>query len=159
MYPGEIRHLGSDCAGEVVAVGEGVTQFAVGDRVVAMVEGAFASHATARWEFVAPLPAGVSFEQGAAIPTAYLTADITLNLLGNMAKGDRVLIHSGAGGVGMAAIALARRVGAEIFATAGNPEKREELRKLGVHHVLDSRSASFADEIARITGGKGVHMV
>ena len=159
MYPGEIKHLGSDCAGEVVAVGEGVTQFAVGDRVVAMVEGAFASHATTRWEFVAPLPAGVSFEQGAAIPTAYLTADITLNLVGGMARGHRVLIHSGAGGVGMAAIALAHRAGAEIFATAGSPEKREVLRKLGVHHVLDSRSTSFADEIIRITNGEGVHIV
>lgn len=159
MYPGEILHLGSDCAGEVTAIGEGVTRFAVGDRVVAMVEGAFASHATTRWEFVARLPAGVSFEQGAAIPTAYLTADITLNHVAHMAKGDRVLIHSGAGGVGMAAIALARRAGAEIFATAGNPEKRDVLKKLGVHHVLDSRSTSFADEIARITGGKGVHIV
>ncbi|TXC66086.1 hypothetical protein FSC37_09570 [Piscinibacter aquaticus] len=119
MYPGEIRHLGSDCAGEITAVGEGVTQFAVGDRVVAMVEGAFASHALARWEFVAPLPSGLDFEQGAAIPTAYLTADITLNLLGGMKRGDKVLIHSGAGGVGMAAIALAHRVGAEVFATAG----------------------------------------
>jgi len=159
MYPGEIRHLGSDASGEVVAVGEGVTQFKVGDRVVAMLEGAFSSHAIARWEFVAPLPDGVSFEQGAAIPTAYLTADITLNLLGKMSKGDRVLIHSGAGGVGMAAIALARRAGAEIFATAGSPEKREELRRLGVHHPLDSRSDSFADEIARITEGKGVRLV
>ncbi len=159
MYPGEIRHLGSDASGEVVAVGEGVTQFKVGDRVVAMLEGAFSSHAVARWEFVAPLPDGVSFEQGAAIPTAYLTADITLNLLGKMSKGDRVLIHSGAGGVGMAAIALARRAGAEIFATAGSPEKREELRRLGVHHPLDSRSDTFADEIARITEGKGVRLV
>ena len=159
MYPGEIRHLGSDCAGEVVAVGEGVTRFAPGDRVVAMVEGAFASHATTRWEFVAPLPAGVSFEQGAAIPTAYLTADITLNHVAHMARGDRVLIHSGAGGVGMAAIALAQRAGAEIFASAGNADKREVLKKLGVHHVLDSRSISFADDIHRITGGKGVHIV
>jgi acyl transferase domain-containing protein/acyl carrier protein len=160
MYPGEIKHLGSDCAGEVVALGEGVTQFAVGQRVVAMVEGAFASHATTRWEFVAPLPDGVSFEQGAAIPTAYLTADITLNVVaGGMRPGQRVLIHSGAGGVGMAAIALARRAGAEIFATAGSNEKREVLRQLGVHHVLDSRSTSFADEIARITNGEGVEIV
>jgi acyl transferase domain-containing protein/NADPH:quinone reductase-like Zn-dependent oxidoreductase/acyl carrier protein len=159
MYPGEIRLLGSDCAGEVTAVGEGVTQFAVGDRVVAMVEGAFASHAVTRWEFVAPLPAGVDFEQGAAIPTAYLTADITLNLLGKMKAGDRVLIHSGAGGVGMAGIALARRAGAEIFATAGSPEKRAVLKSLGVHHVLDSRSTSFGDEVMRITHGKGVDIV
>ena len=107
LYPGEITHLGSDCAGEIVAVGRGVTRFAIGDRVVAMAEGAFASHATTRWEFVAPLPAGLDFELGAAIPTAYLTADITLNQIARMKKGDRVLIHSGAGGVGMAAIALA----------------------------------------------------
>jgi NADPH:quinone reductase-like Zn-dependent oxidoreductase len=159
MYPGEIRHLGSDCAGEVVAVGEGVEGFAVGDRVVAMLEGAFASHAIARWEFVAPLPAGLDFEQGAAIPTAYLTADITLNQIAGMKRGDRVLIHSGAGGVGMAAIALAQRVGAEIFATAGSPEKRAFLQRLGAHHVLDSRSTSFADDIMRITAGEGVHIV
>ncbi|MBI5785600.1 MAG: SDR family NAD(P)-dependent oxidoreductase [Rhodocyclales bacterium] len=159
MYPGELRLLGSDCAGEVTAVGEGVTQFAVGDRVVAMAEGAFASHATTRWEFVAPLPGGLDFEQGAAIPTAYLTAEITLNLIGRMKSGDRVLIHSGAGGVGMAGIALARRAGAEIFATAGSPEKRAVLTKLGVHHVLDSRSTSFGDEVMRITHGKGVDIV
>ena len=159
MYPGEIRHLGSDCAGEVTAIGAGVTQFAVGDRVVAMTEGAFASHATTRWEFVAPLPAGLDFEQGAAIPTAYLTAEITLNLIGGMKRGDRVLIHSGAGGVGMAAIALAHRAGAEIFATAGNPDKRAVLKQLGVHHVLDSRSTSFSDEVMRITEGRGVDML
>ncbi|ODS52965.1 MAG: hypothetical protein ABS36_15880 [Acidobacteria bacterium SCN 69-37] len=159
MYPGEIRHLGSDCAGEVVAVGEAVRGFAVGDRVVAMVEGAFASHAVTRWEFVAPLPAGVTFEQGAAIPTAYLTADITLNRIAKMARGQRVLIHSGAGGVGMAAIALARRAGAEIFATAGSPEKRALLRRLGVDHALDSRSTSFADDLLHITGGRGVDIV
>ena len=70
---------------------------------------------------------GLDFELGAAIPTAYLTADITLNQIAAMKKGDRVLIHSGAGGVGMAAIALAQRVGAEIFATAGSPDKRAVL--------------------------------
>ena len=159
LYPGEIRHLGSDCAGEVVALGSDVRGFAIGDRVVAMTEGAFASHATTRWEFVAPLPAGLDFELGAAIPTAYLTADITLNQIAGMTRGDRVLIHSGAGGVGMAAIALARRAGAEIFATAGSPDKRAVLTALGVHHVLDSRTPDFADEITRITGGAGVNIV
>jgi len=159
LYPGEIRHLGSDCAGEIVALGSDVRGFKIGDRVVAMTEGAFASHATTRWEFVAPLPAGLDFELGAAIPTAYLTADITLNLIAGMKEGDRVLIHSGAGGVGMAAIALAHRVGAEIFATAGSPDKRAVLKTLGVHHVLDSRTPDFADEIMRITGGAGVNIV
>lgn len=159
LYPGELRHLGSDCAGEITAVGEGVTQFAVGDRVVAMAEGAFASHAVTRRDFVAPLPHGLDFEQGAAIPTAYLTAEITLNLIGGIKRGDTVLIHSGAGGVGMAAIALARRVGAIVFATAGSAEKRAVLARMGVAHVLDSRSASFGDEVMRITGGRGVDMV
>ncbi len=159
LYPGEIKHLGSDCAGEIVALGSEVRGFAVGDRVVAMVEGAFASHATTRWEFVAPLPAGLDFELGASIPTAYLTADITLNQIAGMKAGDRVLIHAGAGGVGMAAIALARRAGAEIFATAGNPDKRAVLKQLGVHHVFDSRTPAFADEIQRITAGRGVNIV
>lgn len=159
MYPGELRHLGSDCAGEITAVGEGVTRFKPGDRVVAMAEGAFASHAVTRWEFVAPLPDGLDYEQGAAIPTAYLTADITLNLIGKLKRGDKVLIHSGAGGVGMAAIALARNAGAEIFATAGSAEKRATLSRLGVHHVLDSRSTSFADELMRLTDGRGVDIV
>jgi acyl transferase domain-containing protein/NADPH:quinone reductase-like Zn-dependent oxidoreductase/NADP-dependent 3-hydroxy acid dehydrogenase YdfG/acyl carrier protein len=159
LYPGEIKHLGSDCAGEIVALGSDVRGFKVGDRVVAMVEGAFASHATTRWEYVAPLPANLDFELGAAIPTAYLTADITLNLIAKMKQGDRVLIHSGAGGVGMAAIALALRAGAEIFATAGSPDKRAVLARLGVHHVLDSRSPAFADEVMRITGGAGVNIV
>jgi len=159
LYPGLIRHIGSDCAGEVTRIGEGVTQFAVGDRVVAMAEGAIASHATTRWEFAAPLPARLSFEQGAAIPTAYLTADITLNLIAGMKRGSKVLIHAGAGGVGMAAIALANRVGAEIFATAGSPAKRAVLGQLGVQHTLDSRSTSFADEVLRITNGRGVDIV
>ena len=159
LYPGEMRHLGSDCAGEVVALGAGVQGFAVGDRVVAMAEGAFASHATTRAEFVAPLPAGLGFELGASIVTAYLTAEITLNQIARMKAGDRVLIHAGAGGVGMAAIALARRAGAEIFATAGSPDKRAVLSQLGVQHVLDSRSPSFADEVLRITAGRGVDIV
>lgn len=159
LYPGELSRLGSDCAGEITAVGSEVKGLAIGDRVVAMVSGAFASYATTRWEFVAPLPAGVDFEQGAAIPSAYLTAAITLELVAGMKPEHSVLIHSGAGGVGMAAIALARRTGSTIFATAGSDEKRDALRRLGVHHVFDSRSVSFADELLRITGGKGVDIV
>lgn len=159
LYPGELQALGSDCAGEIVALGSNVRGFCVGDRVVAMVNGAFSSYATTRWEFVAPLPKSADFEQGAAIPSAYLTAAITLEIVAGIKAGHRVLIHSGAGGVGMAAIMLARRAGSTIFATAGSDEKREALRRLGVHHVLDSRSPSFADELLRITDGKGVDIV
>ncbi len=159
LYPGELQALGSDCAGEIVALGSNVRGFEVGDRVVAMVSGAFASYATTPWEFVAPLPRDADFEQGAAIPSAYLTAAITLELVAGITAEHQILIHSGAGGVGMAAIAMARRVGSTIFATAGSDEKREALRLLGVHHVLDSRSPGFADELLRITGGKGVDIV
>lgn len=159
LYPGAVPRLGSDCAGDVVAVGPGVTQWKVGDRVVAMVEGAFASHAIARAEFVAPLPPGIDYEQGAAAPSAWLTADITLHQIAGLKRGDKVLIHAGAGGVGMAAVLLARRAGAEIFATAGSAEKRQVLQAMGVQHVLDSRSTAFADEVLRLTGGRGVDIV
>jgi NADPH:quinone reductase-like Zn-dependent oxidoreductase/acyl carrier protein len=159
MYPGHIDRLGSDCAGDVLSVGAGVTAFRPGDRVVAMTSGAFASHTVTREAFVAALPRGLDFEQGAAIPTAYLTAWITLVEIARIKRGDRVLIHSGAGGVGMAAIALAVRAGAEVFATAGSTEKRALIAAMGVAHPLDSRSTSFADEVHRLTGGRGVDVV
>ncbi|MFZ5542945.1 MAG: SDR family NAD(P)-dependent oxidoreductase [Pseudomonadota bacterium] len=159
MYPGEVPLLGSDCAGEVVAVGEGVRHLAVGDRVVAMVSGAFATHATTVADYVAPLPDSLSFEQGAATPSAYLTAEIALVQRAGLQRGQRVLVHAAAGGVGMAAVALAQRIGAEVFATAGSDDKRSFLRRLGVQHVFDSRSAAFADEILRITAGRGVDVV
>ena len=153
LYPGEVPRLGSDGAGEVVAVGAGVTGLAVGDRVVAMVEGAFATHATTRAEFVAPLPAEIPYERAASLPSAWLTAEITLNQIARLQAGQRVLVHAGAGGVGMAAVALALRAGAEVFATAGSDEKRAVLAAMGVPHVLDSRSPAFADEVLRRTGG------
>ena len=159
LYPGEVPRLGSDGAGEVVAVGAGVTGLAVGDRVVAMVEGAFATHATTRAEFVAPLPAEIPYERAASLPSAWLTAEITLNQIARLQAGQRVLVHAGAGGVGMAAVALALRAGAEVFATAGSDEKRAVLAAMGVPHVLDSRAPAFADEVLRRTGGRGVDVV
>jgi acyl transferase domain-containing protein/acyl carrier protein len=159
MYPGDVPLLGSDCAGEVVAIGPGVARLAVGDRVVAMVSGAFATHATTLADYVARLPDGLSFEQGAATPSAYLTAEIALMQRAGLRRGQRVLIHAAAGGVGMAAVALSQRAGAEIFATAGSEAKRNFLRRIGVKHVFDSRSAAFADEVLRITAGGGVDAV
>ena len=76
-----------------------------------------------------------------------------------MQPGERVLIHAAAGGVGLAAIQIARQVGAEIFATAGSPRKREYLKSLGIHHVMDSRSLDFAEQIMEATGGEGVDLV
>ncbi len=109
--------------------------------------------------FVARKPAHLSFEQAATIPIAFLTAYYSLHTLGRMQQGERVLIHSGTGGVGLAAVQLALKAGAIVFATAGSPEKRALLAALGVPHVMDSRSLAFADEVMGLTDGEGVDIV
>jgi acyl transferase domain-containing protein/NADPH:quinone reductase-like Zn-dependent oxidoreductase/NAD(P)-dependent dehydrogenase (short-subunit alcohol dehydrogenase family)/SAM-dependent methyltransferase/acyl carrier protein len=159
LYPGDPGPLGAECTGEIVAVGEGVTEFGVGDAVVAIAPGSFAAYVTTRAEWVALKPVRLSFEEAATVPVAFMTAHFTLNHLAKMQAGDRVLIHAAAGGVGLAAVTLARRAGAEIFATAGSPEKRALLSSLGVSHVMDSRSLAFAEEIMKITEGRGVDVV
>jgi NADPH:quinone reductase-like Zn-dependent oxidoreductase/acyl carrier protein len=151
--------LGAECGGVIAAVGAGVSGLRVGDEVMAVAPFSFGSHAVARAELVVPKPVRMSFEEAATVPIAFLTAAYTLEHLGGMGEGDRVLIHSASGGVGMAALQLARLAGAEVFATAGTPEKREYLRQLGVAHVMDSRSLDFADEVLRDTGGSGVDLI
>jgi NADPH:quinone reductase-like Zn-dependent oxidoreductase len=162
LYPGvtdDVVPLGIECAGRVVAVGEGVEKFAVGDEVMALAPYCFARHAVAPEFGVLPKPAGMSFAEAATLPVAYATAYYALHHLAQLAPGEKVLIHAAAGGVGQAAIQIARRAGAEVFATAGTPEKREYLQSLGVQHVFDSRGVKFADEIRQATGGKGVDVV
>ncbi len=158
-YPGNSTVFGNECAGKIVAVGEGVQQFQVGERVIAMGPGSFASHMTVPAGHVMPVPKALSDYEAATIPSAFLTAHYALCHLGKIATGDRVLIHAAAGGVGLAAVQLAQRAGAEIFATAGSPEKRAYLKSLGVPHIMDSRSLDFAAEIMQITRGKGVDLV
>jgi acyl transferase domain-containing protein/acyl carrier protein len=153
------RLLGLECAGRVVARGEGVTDFQVGDAVVAQAAGALASHVTVDACLVAHKPPQLGFEEAATVPVAFLTAGHALFELARLRPGERVLIHSAAGGVGLAAAQLARRAGAEVFATAGSPEKRQLLRLLGVAHVMDSRSLGFAHEVLDRTGGRGVDVV
>jgi acyl transferase domain-containing protein/NADPH:quinone reductase-like Zn-dependent oxidoreductase/NAD(P)-dependent dehydrogenase (short-subunit alcohol dehydrogenase family)/SAM-dependent methyltransferase/acyl carrier protein len=159
LYPGDPGLLGAECAGEIVAVGEGVTEYVAGDAVVALAPGSFAAFATTRAQWVAPKPVRLSFEEAATLPVAFLTAHFTLNHLAKIQAGERVLIHAAAGGVGLAAVTLAKRAGAEIFATAGSPEKRALLKSLGISHVMDSRSLGFASEIMTITEGRGVDVV
>lgn len=151
--------LGGECAGRVVAVGDGVSAFAVGDAVVATGEACFASHVTTQVRHVAHLPRGIGYAQAATLPFAFMTAYHALHVLGGLRAGMSVLVHAGAGGVGMAAIQLARRVGATVFATAGSEDKRARLRALGVAHVLNSRTLDFAAEIDRLTQGRGVDLV
>jgi NADPH:quinone reductase-like Zn-dependent oxidoreductase len=153
------RLLGLECAGRVLAVGEAVSDFAIGDEVVAIGARSLATHLTIDERFVARKPAHLSMEQAATIPIAFVTAFYSLHTLGAMQPGERVLIHSAAGGVGLAAVQLALRAGAIVFATAGTAEKRELLSALGVPHVMDSRSLAFADEILELTKGEGVDLV
>jgi NADPH:quinone reductase-like Zn-dependent oxidoreductase/SAM-dependent methyltransferase/acyl carrier protein len=151
--------LGLECAGTVVAVGPGVSEFRAGDSVVAFGRRCFSSHVTTPASLAVHKPASMSFEEAATIPVAFLTAEYALRRIGRLRRGERVLIHGAAGGVGLAAIQIVRRSGGEIFVTAGSPEKRDYLRSLGVHHVMDSRSLAFADQVLDITRGEGVDLV
>jgi myxalamid-type polyketide synthase MxaB len=159
LLPAMTGALGSECAGEVVAVGAGVERVTVGMHVAAIASGGFDTHALARHELVAPLPPGLTLEAAAAAPVAFLTADEALRHAAELAPGQRVLIHAAAGGVGLAAVQVAERLGAQVFATAGSPEKRDHLRGLGVAHVMDSRSLAYVEEVQRATGGAGVDVV
>ncbi len=155
----EPLRLGYECAGRVVRVGAGLMSLRVGDAVVAVSPNCLASHVTVPETLAARYPGHLTIEEAASIPVAWVTAWYALERLARIRKGESVLIHSAAGGVGLAAVAIARRAGAQIFATAGTEEKRTYLRSLGIEHVMDSRSLAFTDEILHITGGRGVDVV
>ncbi|MCK4899300.1 MAG: SDR family NAD(P)-dependent oxidoreductase, partial [Anaerolineales bacterium] len=159
MYPGDPGALGGECVGEVVAVGDQVSGIDVGDQVIALATGCFSTYITLKTGFVVPMPGQLTTAEAATLPTAFVTAYYTLQHLAQISAGDRVLIHAASGGVGLAAVQLALQAGAEVFGTAGNPDKRAYLRSIGVHHVMDSRSLDFAEEIEEITQGKGVNIV
>ena len=158
MPPGGVP-LGGECAGRITAVGDGVEGHRIGDAVMAVAQSGMAAFTTTDALLVAPRPPVLTDQEGAAIPIAYLTVVYGLEYLAHLAKGETVLIHSATGGVGLAALQVARRNGAEVYATAGTEEKRELLRSLGVEHVMDSRSLRFADEVMAATGGRGVDVV
>ncbi len=151
--------LGLECSGTVTAIGEDVVDVRVGDRVMAIAPACLSTHVVAPVQAVVRLPDGVDFVAAATVPVAFLTACYALGTLANLQPGERVLIHGGAGGVGLAAIQYARHRGAIIFATAGSPAKRAFLRLLGVDHVFDTRSLAFADDVMAATGGQGVDVV
>ena len=151
--------VGMELSGVVTRTGPGVKDFKSGDEVIAFASKAFSTHALTKVEAVMKKPADWSFEAGATIPTAFFTVYYALVELARVRSGERLLIHGAAGGVGIAAIQLARHLGLEIFATAGSEEKRDFIRMLGVDHVLDSRSLRFADDILELTGGEGIDVV
>ncbi|GAB2610914.1 hypothetical protein GCM10027168_49760 [Streptomyces capparidis] len=159
MPRGESVPLGAECAGRVTAVGEGVALLRPGDPVMAVAPSGMAAFATTAAALAVRRPRTLTDEQAAAVPVAFLTALYGLAHLARLEKGETVLVHSATGGVGLAAIQVARARGAEVLATAGTEEKRRYLRELGVAHVWDSRTLAFADGIAELTGGRGVDVV
>ena len=159
MYPGNDGVLGAECVGIVEAVGSDVPDLTVGDQVFGFAPGSMATSVVVPAAFVALMPGGVTVEQAAALPVAFMTAMLGLLRIASIGPGTRVLIHAATGGVGLAALQLAQRAGAEVFATAGTPAKREYLKSHGVRHVFDSRSVAFADAVLEATDGRGVDVV
>ena len=159
MYPGDAGALGSECSGIVTAIGEGVNDFSVGDPVISFASASFATHVIAPTGLTVHKPESISFAQAASLPNAYVTAAFALRVVGRIQSGQRVLVHAALGGVGLAAMRLARAAGAEVIATAGSPEKRARALEEGASHAFDSRSISFADDVLRVTGGRGVDLV
>ncbi|MEU6310055.1 type I polyketide synthase [Streptomyces sp. NPDC047014] len=159
MYPGRAE-LGTECAGVVLETGPGVSGLAPGDRVMGMVAGAFGPTAVADRRVLVRIPEGWSFASAAATPVAFLTAYYGLVDLAGLEAGESVLVHAAAGGVGMAAVQLARHLGAEVFGTAGEP-KWDTLLRGGFDpaHLASSRTTDFADTFRAATDGAGVDVV
>jgi NADPH2:quinone reductase len=151
---------GFEAAGHVAACGEKVQHLATGQRVVAMTGiGSYAQFVSVPASRVIPLPDSVSFDEGAAFPAQYLTAYFCLHDCGKISAGQTVLIHAAAGGVGTAAIQLAKLAGAQVIATASSNEKLELCKRLGADHLVNYKSADFLEVVKDVTRSKGVEVV
>ncbi|GDY50038.1 hypothetical protein SVIO_006610 [Streptomyces violaceusniger] len=160
MVPGDLTRLGVEAAGVVLDVGPGVRSLRPGDRVFGLADAAFGSTAVTDQRLLARIPDGWGFARAASVPAVFLTAHYALRDLLGIQPGQRLLVHSGAGGVGMAAIQLATVWGAEVFATASEP-KQDAVAGLGVarDHIASSRTLDFERAFTEVTGGKGVDAV
>jgi acyl transferase domain-containing protein/acyl carrier protein len=162
LYPGEApdaRIFGDEVGGIVTAVGSDVTHVRPGDRVFGLAVFGLATETIARASDVRRIPDHLSFEEAASLPVVFMTSWHALRNVARLRKGETVLIHAGAGGVGMAAIQIAHHLGAEIIASAGSPAKRALLETLGVKHVIDSRRRDFAEGVMELTDRRGVDVV
>jgi len=162
FYPpprGETDVLGLECAGEIESVGEGVSSVRVGDRVMALLPGGgYAERVVIPEKMAIPMPEHMTFEEAAAIPEAFLTAREALFTLGRAKADDTVLVHAAAGGVGSAAVQLARQAGARVVATAGSAEKLARISELGAHRVVNYRTEDFAAVATEVSEGRGVEV-
>ncbi len=152
--------VGYQCAGTVVGVGPEVGDYAVGDRVVTVgVDGSHAELRAVAPPFAWPVPEGLSTEEAACVPIPFGTADDCLFEFGRLVAGETALVHAGAGGVGVAAIQLAKRAGARVLATASSDEKLARLRDLGLDEGINYARTDFVTEVRRLTGGRGADVV
>jgi NADPH:quinone reductase-like Zn-dependent oxidoreductase len=151
---------GTDVCGEVESCGAGVTHVKKGDRVFGRaLTGSYAEKTCLAAGEAIPLPANLSFEEGAAIPIAFYTAYHALHNKAALKSGETVLISAGGGGVGVAAIQLAKLAGARVFTTVGSQEKAERTRALGADVAINYRQQDFAAEVHKLTDGKGVDLI
>ena len=152
--------LGLEVAGEVASAGDGVTGFAVGTRVCALVNGGgYAEYCVAPAPQCLPWPAGYDAVRAAAVPETFFTVWANLFLHGRLAKGETVLVHGGSSGIGTTAIQLAREWGATVLTTVGSAEKAAACLKLGAAHAINYREQDFVTEVDRLTEGRGVDVV
>jgi NADPH2:quinone reductase len=152
---------GSDAAGTVEAVGTGVTKVKAGDRVYTAqtLTGAYAEYALALEDQVHPLPQNISFEQGAGVWVPYGTAYHALHHFAKARAGETVLVHGASGGVGTAALQIARTMGSAVFGTAGTDKGLELVKREGAHQAFNHTKAGYQDEIMKASGGRGVDVI
>lgn len=162
-YPpprGASPHLGLEVAGVVAAVGQGVPEWQKGDRVCALVNGGgYAEYVAAPAGQVLPVPAGLSMAQAAALPETVLTVWANVVERGRLQAGETLLVHGGTSGIGVAAIQIAKALGARVFCTVGTPEKAEAARRLGADAAIDYRRRDFMVEVSKLTEGRGVDVI
>ena len=152
--------LGLEVAGRVVALGTGVSEPAIGATVCALVPGGgYAEYCTAPAAWCLPIPGDVSVGDAAGLPETHFTVWNNVFDRGRLAAGESLLVHGGTSGIGLTAIQLAKRFGATVIATAGSPEKTAFCRSIGADHAIDYRTQDFVDEVARITGKRGVDVI
>ncbi|MDR2241021.1 MAG: NAD(P)H-quinone oxidoreductase [Zoogloeaceae bacterium] len=158
--PGASKILGLEVAGTVAALGAGVTEWALGDRVTALTPGGgYAEYCVAPAAHALPVPAGLDLAQAAALPETWFTVWANLVDLGHLKRGERLLAHGGSSGIGLTAIQLARHLGVECFVTVGSEEKARFCRDFGAAHAINYREADFAAQVKAATGGEGVDVV
>ena len=153
-------HLGLEVAGRIVALGQGVTEWKIGEAVCALANGGgYAEYAAAPAGQVLPVPAGLTMLQAAALPETYFTVWANLVERGRLAAGDTVLIHGGSSGIGITAIQIAKAWGATVICTVGNTQKAAACLALGADAAIDYRQQDFVAQTLKITGSRGVNLI